>query len=67
MELLENAIKQHSTHPEAPNLEAKFLLSIYGGLSKLSKARLMVLMSSLPILMIDPQTHGIKLIETLPE
>jgi hypothetical protein len=54
LECLEGGIKKHLTHPRASCLEAEFLLSIYGGQSKLSKARMMISMSPLPILMIDP-------------
>ena len=67
MECLEEAIKKYAADPRAPNFETEFFLSIYGGLSKLSKARMLLSMSFLPILMIDPRTYGRKLIETLPE
>jgi hypothetical protein len=67
MECLEEAIKKYLADPRAPNLEADFFITIHGGLSKMSKARLLLSISSLPILMIDPRTYGRKLIQTLPE
>ena len=67
MECLEEAIKKYVSDPRAPNLETEFFLSIYGGLGKLSKARMLLSISSSPILMIDPRTYGRKLIETLLE
>jgi hypothetical protein len=67
MECLEEAIKKYAADPRAPNFETEFFLSIYGGLGKLIKARMLLSISSLPILMIDPRTYGRKLIETLPE